>query len=75
MARTAAEKTQDYTAAGDSVTLINTLVAQSSLTDEEKDTIQRNVDHLKIMTGKTDWESSQTMTAFNNAITAGEAKL
>ena len=44
-------------------------VALDCRTDEEKDTIQRNVDHLKIMTGKTDWESSQTMTAFNNAIT------
>ena len=36
MARTTAQKTQDYSAAGDSVKLINTLVAQSSLTDEEK---------------------------------------
>ena len=75
MARTSAEKTQDYSAAGDSVTLINTLVAQSSRTDEEKATIKRNTEHLKIMVAKTDWESSQSMTAFNKAITDGEAKL
>tara|TARA_R100000458_G_C8200221_1_gene191007 strand:+ start:501 stop:728 length:228 start_codon:yes stop_codon:yes gene_type:complete len=75
MARTAAEKTQDYKAAGDSVTLINTLAAKSSLTDEEKATIKRNTDHLEIMVAKSDWESSQSMTAFNKAITDGKAKL
>jgi hypothetical protein len=75
MARTAAEKTQDYNAAGDSVTLINTLAAKSSLTDEEKETIKRNTDHLEIMVAKSDWESSQSMTAFNKAITDGKAKL
>ena len=75
MARTAAEKTQDYSAAGDSVTLINTLAAKSSLTDEEKETIKRNTDHLELMVAKSDWESSQTMTAFNKAITDGKAKL
>ena len=75
MARTAADKTQDYTAAGDSVTLINTLAAKSSLTDEEKATIKRNTDHLELMVAKSDWESSQSMTAFNKAITDGKAKL
>ncbi len=75
MARTAEEKTQDYKAAGDSVTLINTLAAKSSLTDEEKETIKRNTDHLELMVAKSDWESSQTMTAFNKAITDGKAKL
>ena len=75
MARTAEEKTQDYKAAGDSVTLINTLAAKSSLTDEEKATIKRNTDHLELMVAKSDWESSQTMTAFNKAITDGKAKL
>ena len=75
MARTAAEKTQDYSAAGDSVTLINTLVAQSSLTDEDKETIKRNTDHLELMVAKTDWESSQSLTALNKAITDGKAKL
>ena len=75
MARTSAQKTQDYTAAGDSVTLINTLAAKSSLTDDEKATIKRNTDHLEIMVAKSDWESSQSMTAFNKAITDGKAKL
>ena len=75
MARTAAEKTQDYNAAGDSVTLINALVAQSSLTDEDKETIKRNTDHLELMVAKSDWESSQSLTTFNKAITDGKAKL
>ena len=75
MARTAEEKTQDYKAAGDSVTLINTLAAKSSLTDEEKETIKRNTDHLELMVAKSDWESSQTLTAFNKALTDGKAKL
>jgi len=75
MARTAAEKTQDYSAAGDSVTLINALVAQSSLTDEDKETIKRNTDHLELMVAKSDWESSQSLTTLNKAITDGKAKL
>tara|TARA_R100000458_G_C8175039_1_gene174134 strand:+ start:428 stop:655 length:228 start_codon:yes stop_codon:yes gene_type:complete len=75
MERTSDDKKQDYTAAGDSVTLINTLAAKGSLTDDDKRAIQRNVDHLEIMVAKTDWESGQTMTAFNKAITDGKAKL
>ena len=49
-----AERTTDeiatiFTNAGDSVTLINSLAALSSLTDEQKDTIKRNVEHLEII--------------------------
>jgi len=49
-----AERTTDEIAtifrnAGDSVTLINELAALSSLTDEQKDTIKRNVEHLEII--------------------------
>jgi hypothetical protein len=75
MTRTAEEKTADYKAAGDSVTLINTLAAKSSLTTEEKDTIKRNTDHLELVVAKSDWDSSHSMTAFNKAITDGKAKL
>jgi len=75
MARTTAEKIQDHTAAGDSVTLINSLVGQSSLTTEDTATLQRNVDHLEIMIAKTDWDSGQSTTAFATAVAAGKAKL
>ena len=75
MARTTDETARDYKSAGDSVTVINELVAKSSLTDYDKSAIQRNVEHLEIMVAKTDWSSSQSMTAFNSAITAGKAKL
>ena len=46
--RTAEEVAQIFTSAGDSVTLINELAALSSLTDEQKDKIKRNVEHLEI---------------------------
>ena len=39
---TAAEIAQNYSAAGDSVTLINELVALSERTDEQVDTVRRN---------------------------------
>lgn len=75
MDRTTAEKAKDYTDAGDSVTVIDDLAAKSSLTDDEKDTMQRNIGHLEIMVAKTDWASSQSMDSFNAAITKGKAKL
>ena len=49
---TAAEIQAHYDAALDSVTLINTLMAQDSRTAEEQDTVDRNVDHLEIMIAK-----------------------
>ena len=47
--RTAEEVAKIFTSAGDSVTLINELAALSSLTDEQKDDIKRNVEHLEII--------------------------
>ena len=49
-----AERTTDeiatiFTNAGDSVTVINNLAALSSLTDENKEEIKRNVEHLEII--------------------------
>jgi hypothetical protein len=57
------EIAQNYSAAGDSVTLINELVAVETLTDEQKNTVSRNVEHLEILA------------PFNSAITAGKAKI
>jgi hypothetical protein len=59
-----------YSAAMDSVNLINALVAQESLTDEEQDTIDRNVAHLQLMVTKDYW-TTEDMTPLNDAITAG----
>ena len=49
--RTTEEILKIFTNAGDSVTVINELAALSSLTDEEKDRVKRNVDHLEIIKG------------------------
>ena len=60
-----------YSAAMDSVNLINALVAQETLTDEEQDTIDRNVAHLQLMVTKDYW-TTEDMTAVDKAITDGK---
>lgn len=70
---TAEEIAGHYTAAMDSVNLINRLVAQDSLTTEEQDTVDRNVEHLQIMVAKDYW-TTEDLTPFNDAITAGTAE-
>tara|TARA_R100000231_G_scaffold94825_1_gene71098 strand:+ start:2894 stop:3115 length:222 start_codon:yes stop_codon:yes gene_type:complete len=69
-APTAEEIAQHYSAAMDSVNLINTLMAQDSRTTEEQDSVDRNVDHLEIMVAKDFW-TTEDLTPLNNAITAG----
>ena len=71
---TAEEIAQNYSAAGDSVTLVNQLVAVETLTDEQKDTVDRNVRHLEIMVAKDYW-TSEDLAPFSSAITAGKAKI
>jgi len=71
---TATEIAQHYSAAGDSVTLINELVAVETLTDEQKDTVSRNVEHLEIMVAKDYW-TTEDLAPFNSAIIAGKAKI
>ena len=61
---------QHYSAAMDSVNLINTLMAQDSRTTEEQDAVSRNVEHLQIMVAKDYW-TTEDLTPLNNAITAG----
>ena len=46
------EIAQHYSAAMDSVNLINDLMAQDSRDAEEQDTVSRNVEHLQIMVAK-----------------------
>ena len=69
-ARTAAEIAEDYSAAMDSVNLINELMAQDSRTTEEQATVARNVEHLQLMVAQDYW-TTEDLTPFNNAITAG----
>lgn len=71
---TAEEIAQHYSAAGDSVTLINELVALSERDDEQVDTVRRNVEHLEIMVAQDYW-TTEDLTPFNAAITAGNAVL
>ncbi len=72
-ARTAEERTQDFTAMGHSVDLINDIVAgnQDDMeAAERQDCVDRNVAHLEIMVAKDDWDG-ESMTAANAAITKG----
>ena len=78
--RTADEVAQIFKAAGDSVTLINSIAAQSTITDEDKDTLKRNVDHLEIIKaykkvdGTTSIWGSESFTAIDAAVTLGKSK-
>ena len=78
MARTTEEKTQDYTAMGHSVNLINGIIAGSEMiaagvtANDRQSAVNRNVEHLELMKAKTDW-GSEDMTATTKAISDGKA--
>ena len=78
MARTTEEKTQDYTAMGHSVNLINGIIAGSEMIEagvtanDRQSAVNRNVEHLELMKAKTDW-GSEAMTATTKAISDGKA--
>ena len=67
---TAEEIAGHYSAAMDSVNLINALMAKDSRTTEEQDTVARNVEHLQLMVGKDYW-TTEDLAPLNAAITAG----
>ena len=69
---TAEEIAQHYSAAMDSVNLINAVVADPDAYADDEAVLQRNVEHLKIMLAKDYW-TTEDMTPFNDAIAAGEA--
>ena len=79
--RTTSEVARIFSSAADSVTVINAEVAKSSLTEEEKDRLKRNVDHLEIikaykkLDGTTSIWTGEDFTAINAAVTAGKSKL
>ena len=77
------EKTADeiaaiFSAAGDSVTVINTAKREDETVDEYKDKIKRNVDHLEIikeyknLDETTSIWTSEDFTAIDAAIVAGK---
>lgn len=79
--RSTEEIARIFTNAGDSVTVINTLAALSSLTDEQKEEVERNVKHLEIIKaykeedGTTSiWSSDYDFTEQDAAIILGKSK-
>ena len=75
MARETDQIAQDYSAMGDSVSVITAVIAGESMADESaedrQDCVDRNTHHLELMVAKDDW-GSESMTATNAAITAGK---
>jgi len=73
--RTTEELASDYTAMGDSISLITDVIAGNAMAEEPKedrqDCVDRNVAHLELMKAKSDW-GSESMTATTSAITAGK---
>ena len=72
--RTAEQLAQDYSAMGDSVTLITDVIAGDCMAEEDAEDrqgcVDRNTQHLELMVAKDDW-GNESMTATNAAITAG----
>ena len=72
--RTTEELAQDYSAMGNSVTLITDVIAGNSMADEDAEErqgcVDRNTQHLELMVAKDDW-GSEDMTATNAAIVSG----
>tara|TARA_R100000152_G_C6770709_1_gene196990 strand:+ start:1697 stop:1945 length:249 start_codon:yes stop_codon:yes gene_type:complete len=69
-----------FTIAGDSVTVINKLATLSSLTENQKSEIKRNVEHLELIKaykkddGTTSIWTSEDFTAQDAAVTLGKSK-
>ena len=72
--RTEKQLAQDYSAIGDSVALINAILAGDSMAEDDaedrQDCVDRNVQHLELMVAKDDW-GDEDFTAVNSAISAG----
>jgi len=66
---TAEEIAQHYTAMGHSVDLLNAGQPEDMSDENWAGTVQRNVDHLKLMVEKDFW-TTEDMTATNAAIAA-----
>ena len=75
MEQTPEQIAQHYSAVGDSVWLINAIIAGEQMADkaeaERKGTVERNVAHLELMRAKDFW-TNEDMTAVDAAIVAGK---
>lgn len=76
MTRETDQIAQDYSAMGDSVDLINAIIAGDQMADESAEDrqacVDRNSEHLQLMVAKDDW-GSEDMTTVNAAITAANS--
>jgi len=78
--RTTEQIAKIFTDAGDSVTVINTLASLSSLTDEQKEEVKRNVRHLEIIKaytkedGTTSIWTTEDFTEQDAAVILGKTK-
>ena len=76
--RTTDEVAAIFAAAGDSVTVINTAKTSDETTDEYKDRVKRNVEHLEIIKGykkldeTTSIWTSESFTAIDKAVVDGK---
>jgi len=66
---TAEQIAQHYSAAMDSVNLLNAGQPEDMSDEDWADTVSRNVEHLEIMVAKDFW-TTEDLTPFNEAITA-----
>ena len=79
--RTTNEVAAIFTAAGDSVTLINGNKAFDETNADWKDRLQRNVDHLELIKaykkvdGTTSIWTNENFTAIDAAVTSGKSKI
>jgi len=69
---TAEEIAQNYSAAMDSVNLINELMALDARDDDQTATVARNVEHLEIIVAKDFW-TTEDLQPLSDAIKAGIA--
>ena len=74
--RTTEELAQDYSAMGDSISLITAVIAGDSMADESAEDrqgcVDRNTQHLELMKAKDYW-TTESMTSVNSAIAAGKS--
>jgi hypothetical protein len=71
---TTEELEKHFSALTDSVNLINVLVEANNKTDENKDSVKRNYEHIEIMLAK-DFiaADSRDKSSFENSVTDGKA--
>ena len=73
--RTAEQLAQDYSAMGDSISLITDVIAGNAMAEDSaadrQDCVDRNTQHLELMKAKSDW-GSEDFTATDAAISSGK---